>query len=65
VKARIRRLLEIASNGIDQRDNRWLIRTAQAISLIGFALFIIAAACNPRILIGVHDMIEHTVALLG
>lgn len=64
VKARIRRLLDIASNGIDQ-DNRWLVRTAQAISLIGFALLAIAAACNPRVLIGVHDMIEHTVALLG
>lgn len=64
VKARIRRLLDIASHGIDQRDNRWLIRTAQAISLIGFALFAVATACNPRVLIEVHDIIEHTVALL-
>ena len=65
VKTRIRRLLDIASHGINQPDNRWLIRTCQAISLIGFALFAIAAACNPRVLIAVHDMIEHTVALLG
>ena len=64
VKARIRRLLDIASNGIAQ-DNRWLIRTAQAICLIGFALLAIAATCNPAVLIRVHDMIEHTVALLG
>jgi Zn-dependent protease with chaperone function len=64
VKARISRLLEIASNGIDQ-DNRWLIRAAQAISLIGFALLAIAAAGNPGVLMRVHDMIEHTVALLG
>lgn len=64
VKARIRRLLDIASDGIDRRDNRWLIRTAQAISLIGFALFGIAAASNPRVLMSVHEIIEHTVALL-
>lgn len=64
VKARIRRLLDIASQGIDKHDHRSLIGAAQAISLIGFALFAIAAACNPRILIGVHELIEHTVALL-
>jgi Zn-dependent protease with chaperone function len=64
VKARIRRLIDIASHGIDKRNNRSLILTTQAISLIGFALFAIAAACNPRVLIGVHELIEHTVALL-
>ena len=64
VKARIRRLLDIASDGIDKRDHRSLIRTAQAISMIGFALFAVATASNPRVLIGVHQIIEHTVALL-
>ncbi|HSQ23963.1 MAG TPA: M48 family metalloprotease [Pyrinomonadaceae bacterium] len=64
VKARIRRLLDIASDGIDRRDNRLLIRTAQAIFLIGSALFGIAAASNPRVLMSVHEIIEHTVALL-
>ena len=64
VKARIRRLLDIASDGIDQRDNRWLMRIAQAISLGTFALFAITAACDPRVLIRVHEVIEHTVALL-
>lgn len=64
VRARIRRLLDIAAQDIDKRDNRWLIRTARAISLLGFTLFAIASASSPRVLIGVHQIIEHTVALL-
>lgn len=64
VKTRIRRLLDIASDGIDNRDNRWLITSAQGISLITFAVFAITAACEPRVLIRVHEIIERTVALL-
>ena len=64
VKTRIRRLLDIASHGIDQRDNKSAVRMAQAISLIGFVLFAIGAACNPRVLSGVHQIIEQTVSLL-
>lgn len=64
VKTRIRRLLDIASEGLDKRDNRWLIRTAQVFSLITFAVFVVTAACEPKVLIRVHEVIEHTVALL-
>lgn len=64
VKTRIRRLLDIASDGIDKRDNSWLIQSTQAIFLIAFAVFAITAACEPRVLIRVHEIIEHTVALL-
>lgn len=64
VKARIRRLLDIASDGIDQRDHRWLFRIAQTISLSTFAVLAITAACDSRVLIRVHEVIEHTVALL-
>lgn len=64
VKARIRRLLDIASDGIDRHDNGWLIRSAQTICLVAFAVFAVTAACEPRVLIRVHEVIEHTVALL-
>jgi len=64
VKARIRRLLDIASHGIDNRDHQSLIRAAQVISLLGFLLFATAAAANPKVLIGVHELIERTVSLL-
>jgi Zn-dependent protease with chaperone function len=64
VKARIRRLLDIASHGLDQRDNKSLIQTAQFVALTSFGVFAIAAASNPHVLIGVHEMIEQTVRLL-
>lgn len=64
VKNRIKRLLEIASHGIEKRGNASLIRTLQMISLVGFLFFAIAAASNPKVLIGVHQIIEHTVNLL-
>jgi len=64
VKARIRRLLDIASHGLDQRDDKSLIQTAQFVALTSFAVFAIAAASNPHVLIGVHEMIERTVRLL-
>jgi len=64
VKARIKRLLVIASDGIDQSDNRWLIRIAQALALSTFVVLAITTATDPRVLIKVHDVIERTVALL-
>lgn len=64
VKTRVRRLLEIASHGIDKRGNSSLIRAAQVISLVGFLFFAIAAASTPSVLIGVHQVIEHAVTLL-
>ncbi|MGZ8846022.1 MAG: M56 family metallopeptidase [Pyrinomonadaceae bacterium] len=64
VKNRIKRLLEIASHGIENRGNASLIRTLQIVSLVGFLFFAIAAASNPKVLIGVHQIIEHTVNLL-
>ncbi len=64
VKTRIRRLLDIASHPVDQRDNGWLLRSAQAILLITFSVFAVTAACEPRVLLRVHEIIEHTVALL-
>jgi len=64
VKARIGRLLEIAAHGIDKRDNQALIQMAHFISLTSFAVFAIAAGSNPRVLLGVHEMIERAVKLL-
>jgi len=64
VKARIRRLLDIASDGIDKRENQSLVQTFLGVSLIALAVFTIAAASNPTVLIGVHDVIERTVRLL-
>ena len=64
VKARIGRLVDIASQGIDKHDNQSLVQTALGISLIAFSVFTIAAASNPTVLIGVHDVIERTVRLL-
>lgn len=64
VKTRIRRLLEIASHGIDKRGNASLIRAAQVISLVAFLFFALAAASTPSVLVGVHQVIEHAVTLL-
>lgn len=64
VKARIKRLLEIASQEIDTRANPSLVETAQVISLIAFAVFALTAASNPKVLIGVHQIIERAVSLL-
>ena len=64
VKTRVRRLLDIASHGIDKRDNQSFIQMAHFISVTSFAVFAVAAASNPRVLISVHEMIERTVRLL-
>ena len=64
VKSRISRLLEIASHGAERRSNASLIRAAQVISFIGFLFFALAAANNPRVLVGVHQVIEHAVSIL-
>lgn len=65
VKARIKRLLEIAAQGGDKRDEESLLQTAQVVSLIAIAVFAITAASNPKVLIGVHEIIEHAVSMLA
>jgi Zn-dependent protease with chaperone function len=64
VKARIRRLLDIASHGMNARDDQSVIQTAQFVALTAFGVFALAAASNPRVLIEVHELIERTVRLL-
>ena len=64
VKARIRRLLDIASDGIDKRTNPSVVRMVQIICVVGLSVSTIAAASSPKVLIGVHQLIERTVSLL-
>lgn len=63
VKARIRRLIEIASTDVHKRNGgtvRWLPLT----SLIGLSVFAVLVASNAKVLIAVHAVIERAVSLL-
>ena len=66
VKARVRRLLELASDGCRRRaSNSTIARVLPATSL-GFLLVLAAAsASNPKILVAVHSMVERAVELLS
>lgn len=66
VKARVRRLLEIASNGCRHSvPNSAIARILPATSL-GFLLTLaVAVTSNPQVLVTVHTMIERAVNLLS
>ncbi|HMJ26839.1 MAG TPA: M48 family metalloprotease [Pyrinomonadaceae bacterium] len=66
VKARVRRLLEIASDGISRRTpNRAMFRMLAAGSLCGLLLLAVVIASNPIVLLTVHSAIERAVKLLS
>jgi len=66
VKARVRRLLEFASDGCRRRaPNPRIARILPATSLVFLLALAIAVASNPRILVTVHSMVERAVELLS
>lgn len=66
VKARVRRLLEIASPGCRRRAHNSTIARVLPVTSLCFLLFLaLAVASNPHVLISVHTMIEHAVKLLS
>ena len=66
VKARVRRLLEIASNGCRQSvPNSAIARLLPATSLCLLLTLAVAVASNPQVLVTVHSMIERAVNLLS
>jgi beta-lactamase regulating signal transducer with metallopeptidase domain len=66
VKARVRRLLEIASDGCRLRvRNSGVARILPAATLCGLVLLGVAVANNPRVLVSVHLVIERAVKLLS
>jgi Zn-dependent protease with chaperone function len=66
VKARVRRLLEIASAGYARRTpNRTIFRVLAAGSLCGLLSLAVVAATNPIVLLTVHSAIERAVKLLS
>ena len=66
VKARIRRLLEIAATSSSARArNNPIAGILPATSLCFLVLLVVAVANNPSVLISVHSLIERVVTLLG
>jgi Zn-dependent protease with chaperone function len=66
VKARVRRLLEIASNGyLLNVPNSTMTRIIPAGSICGLLLLALAVANHPSVLLTVHNVIEHAVKLLS
>ena len=65
VKARIRRLIEIASTDVHKgKGNRGPVHRFPLVSLIGLALFAALVGSNAKVLIAVHALIERAVSLL-
>src|SRR5437868_2736242 len=64
VKGRIKRLIEISSDGIHQRTSNALVRSLTIICLSGFAVLAGMMASSERVLIGVHALVERAVNLL-
>ena len=64
VKGRIKRLIEISSDGIHQRTNNALVRSLPIICLSGFAVLAGMMASNAKVLVGVHAIVERAVSLL-
>jgi len=65
VKARIRRLIEIASTEFNKPDRKSsLARLVPFAALAGFMLCAVAVASTPKVLLGVHVIIERAVNLL-
>jgi len=66
VKARVRRLLEIASHDyLRQVPKPTLTRILPAVSLCGLLLLALVVANNPTVLVSVHNVIERAVELLS
>lgn len=66
VKARVRRLLEIASHGCRRRVRESLVvRILPASTVCGVVLLGVAVASSPRVLVSVHQVIERAVKLLS
>ena len=66
VRARVRRLLEIASNGHLRRStNPILIQAVPAASICGLLLLAIVVGTNPIILFAIHNVIENAVKILS
>ena len=66
VKARVRRLLEIAASGhLRQSTNPILFQAVPAASICGLVLLAIVIATNPIILVAIHNVIEHAVKILS
>jgi len=65
VKSRIRRLIEIASNNSLRPKRGSLSHLLPISSLIAFTVVAAICASNPKILLGVHDILEVAVSLLG
>jgi Zn-dependent protease with chaperone function len=66
VKARVRRLLEIASYGYLRRSTNPVLMQAVPAALIGGLLLLaITVATNPIILVAIHNLIEHAVKILS
>lgn len=66
VKARVRRLLEIASNGCRPEASHTRIARVLPAMLLGLLLTLaVAVASNPQVLVTVHEMVERAVRLLS
>ena len=66
VKARVRRLLEIASHGSRIRFSNSVVDRILSVSTLGgLVLFAVAVASSPRVLVSVHLVIERAVKLLS
>ena len=65
VKSRIRRLIEIASNNSLRPKRGSLSHLLPIGTLITFTVVAAVCASNPKILLGVHDVLEVAVSLLG
>jgi len=66
VKARVRRLLEIASDGCrHEASNTTIARVLPATSLGLLLTLAVAVASNPQVLVTVHAMVERAVKLLS
>jgi Zn-dependent protease with chaperone function len=66
VKARVRRLLEIASNGYLRRvPSPTITQIAPAASICGLLILALTVATNPIILVAIHNVIERAVKLLS
>ena len=64
VKVRIRRLLEISSNGMPETDrSRWL-RLLPPTSLVTISVLAALMAANGKVLLSVHGIVERAVNLL-
>jgi Zn-dependent protease with chaperone function len=64
VKSRIRRLIEMASNNSLKPGSRSLSNLLPVVSLISFALIAAIFASSPKILMGVHTILEFAVNLI-